>query len=425
MTSFSIQSFGCRVNQAEAFVWADELQKKGYRYEKDHTKSDVILVNTCTVTSKADRDVRGFLRRINRINPSARLVLTGCYVERSSEEFVSNPQMWKIIPNSEKGNLSQILTPVAQPEEEISLQPFRSRALVKIQDGCDLRCTFCVVPSVRGHSISFDRDTIITQVKEYLHQGFEEIVLTGVHLCLYGKDVDQSLSLVDLLQDLETIEGLGRIRLSSLDPRFLSEDMLEFFTTSQKICPHFHLSLQSGSDRILRRMGRKISVTDYKRVLNFFRHRVPHAALGADILVGFPEESKSEFEETQNFLEDSPLTYFHVFTYSPRPGTQASTSPQVQHREKVRRAKLLRSLSRHKNFNFRQWFLEQENEAVVVEKAGEGARVLTANFIHVSVPLCPKNEKERVKIKITHVSENHTDGAVSGSLSRSLKKDVE
>lgn len=425
MTSFSIQSFGCRVNQAEAFVWADELQKKGYRYEKDHTKSDVILVNTCTVTSKADSDVRGFLRRINRINPSARLVLTGCYVERSSEEFVSNPQMWKIIPNSEKGNLSQILTPVAQPEEEISLQPFRSRALVKIQDGCDLRCTFCVVPSVRGHSISFDRDTIITQVKEYLHQGFEEIVLTGVHLCLYGKDVDQSLSLVDLLQDLETIEGLGRIRLSSLDPRFLSEDMLEFFTTSQKICPHFHLSLQSGSDRILRRMGRKISVTDYKRVLNFFRHRVPHAALGADILVGFPEESKSEFEETQNFLEDSPLTYFHVFTYSPRPGTQASTLPQVQHREKVRRAKLLRSLSRHKNFNFRQWFLEQENEAVVVEKAGEGARVLTANFIHVRVPFCPKNEKERVKIKITHVSENHTDGAVSGSLSRSLKKDVE
>ena len=425
MTSFSIQSFGCRVNQAEAFVWADELQKKGYRYEKDHTKSDVILVNTCTVTSKADSDVRGFLRRINRINPSARLVLTGCYVERSSEEFVSNPQMWKIIPNSEKGNLSQILTPVAQPEEEISLQPFRSRALVKIQDGCDLRCTFCVVPSVRGHSISFDRDTIITQVKEYLHQGFEEIVLTGVHLCLYGKDVDHSLSLVDLLQDLETIEGLGRIRLSSLDPRFLSEDMLEFFTTSQKICPHFHLSLQSGSDRILRRMGRKISVTDYKRVLNFFRHRVPHAALGADILVGFPEESKSEFEETQNFLEDSPLTYFHVFTYSPRPGTQASTLPQVQHREKVRRAKLLRSLSRHKNFNFRQWFLEQENEAVVVEKAGEGARVLTANFIHVRVPFCPKNEKERVKIKITHVSENHTDGAVSGSLSRSLKKDVE
>lgn len=425
MTSFSIQSFGCRVNQAEAFVWADELQKKGYRYEKDHTKSDVILVNTCTVTSKADSDVRGFLRRINRINPSARLVLTGCYVERSSEEFVSNPQIWRIIPNSEKGNLSQILTPLAQPEEGIFLQPFRSRALVKIQDGCDLRCTFCVVPSVRGHSISLDSDTIITQVKQYLHQGFEEIVLTGVHLCLYGKDVDQSLSLVDLLQDLETIEGLGRIRLSSLDPRFLSEDMLEFFTTSQKICPHFHLSLQSGCDRILCRMGRKISVTDYQRVLNFFRHRVPHAALGADILVGFPEESASDFEKTQKFLEDSPLTYFHVFTYSPRPGTQASTLPQVRHREKAWRAKLLRSLSRHKNFEFRQRFLEKENEAVVVKKTGEGARVLTANFIHVRVPFCPKNEKERVKVKITHVSENHTDGVVSGSLSRSLKKVVE
>ncbi len=425
MTSFSIQSFGCRVNQAEAFVWANEFQKKGYRYEKDHTKSDIILVNTCTVTSRADSDVRGFLRRINRENPSARLVLTGCYVDRSPEVFKSNPQLWRIVPNSEKDTLSQILAPVVQLDEGNSLQPFRSRALVKIQDGCDFRCTFCIVPSVRGRSVSLDRDKIITQVKEYLHQGYKEIVLTGVHLCLYGRDLDQTPSLAGLLQDLERLEGLYQVRLSSLDPRFLSEVMLEFVTTSRTICPHFHFSLQSGCDRILRRMGRKISVTDYQRVLNFFHRRVPHAALGADILVGFPEESASDFEETHKFLENSPLTYFHVFTYSSRPGTQASTLPQVRHREKTRRSQVLRTLSRQKNLRFRQRFLEKEIEAVVVKKIGEGAQVLTSNFIHVRVPFCPKDEKERVKVKITHVSENHTDGVVIESLSKPLNEGVE
>jgi len=425
MTSFSIQSFGCRVNQAEAFVWVNEFQKKGYRYEKDHTKSDLILVNTCTVTSRADSDVRGFLRRINRENPTARLVLTGCYAERSPEEFKGNPQLWRIVPNSKKDSLPQILAPAAPVEEDLLLQPFRSRALVKIQDGCDFQCTFCVVPSVRGRSVSLNRDKIINQVKEYLCQGFEEIVLTGVHLCLFGRDLDKTSSLVELLQELERLEGLHRIRLSSLDPRFLNETKLEYMTTSEKICPHFHFSLQSGCDRILRQMGRKISGADYERVLNFFYQRVPHAALGADVLVGFPEESATDFKETQMFLESSPLTYFHVFTYSPRPGTQASSLPQVKHREKARRAQVLRVLSRRKNFKFRQRFVEKNVEGIVIKKVGGGAQVLTSNFIQVSVPFCPKNEKERIRVKITHVAEYYTDGIFIEGLSKPLKKDVE
>ncbi len=425
MTSFSIQSFGCRVNQAEAFDWANEFQKKGYRYEKDHTKSDIILVNTCTVTSRADCDVRGFLRRINRENPSARLVLTGCYVERSPEEFASCPQLWRIIPNNEKDTLSQSLARVAQPDNKNCHQFFRSRAMVKIQDGCDFRCTFCVVPSVRGRSMSLNRGKIISQVKEYLNQGFEEIVLTGVHLCLYGRDLGETTSLVGLLKELEAVKGSGRIRLSSLDPRFLSEDELEFFTTSSKICPHFHFSLQSGCDRILHRMGRKIKVADYQRVLDFFHRRVPHAALGADILVGFPEESVADFEQTLKFLQISPLTYFHVFTYSPRPGTPSSTLPQVRHREKARRARVLRALSRQKNLRFRQRFSAKETEAVVIKKIGNGAQVLTSNFIPVRVPFCPKDEKQRVKIKITHVSENQTDGVFFGNISKSLNEGIE
>ena len=424
MTSFSIQSFGCRVNQAEAFEWANTFQNRGYRYEKDHTKSDIILVNTCTVTSRADNDVRGFLRRIQRENPGAQLVVTGCYVERSPDQFRNDPQIWKIVPNSEKDRLSEMLIPLAQPEDESSLEPFRSRALVKIQDGCDFRCTFCVVPSVRGHSTSIDKDRIISQIKEFLNQGFEEIVLTGVHLCLYGREHGRTTSLVGLLEELDGIEALGQIRLSSLDPRFMSDAMIEYLTTSPKICPHFHFSLQSGCDRVLRNMGRMISVIDYERVLDLFHRKVPHAALGADILVGFPEESASDFAETQKFLQRSPLTYLHVFTYSPRPGTQASTLPQVRHREKRRRAEMLRTLSCQKNLRFRKRFLEKELHAVVVQKNEDGAQVLTSNFIHVHVPSCPGDVKQRIKLKITRVSEGNTEGVVVDHLSESLNEGV-
>jgi threonylcarbamoyladenosine tRNA methylthiotransferase MtaB len=227
-----------------------------------------------------------------------------------------------------------------------------------------------------------------------------------------------------LLKELETLEGLHRIRLSSLDPRFLSDKKLDYLTSSRKICPHFHFSLQSGSNRILQRMGRSIGVAEYERVLEFFRRRVPHAALGADILVGFPGEAASDFEETKNFLESSPLTYLHVFTYSPRPGTQASTLPQVKHREKARRARELRVLSCEKNQRFRQRFLEKEMDAVVIKRIGEGAQVLTSNFIQVRVPFCPKTEKKRVKIKITQAAEDRTEGIVLDGLSEPLIESV-
>ncbi len=424
MTSFSIQSFGCRVNQAEAFAWVNEFQKKGYRYEKDLTKSDLILVNTCTVTSRADKDVTGFLRRIHRDNPLARLILTGCHVQRSSEDFVNTPQLWKIVPNCEKDSLCEKLVPVAKPEREVAPQPYRSRALIKVQDGCDFQCTFCVVPSVRGPSVSVDKKKIIAQVKEYLDQGFKEIVLTGVHLCLYGRDLKDSDSLLDLLRRLETVEGLSQVRLSSLDPRFLNEDICRYITTAKWICSHFHFSLQSGCDRIIRRMGRKISVADYQRVLDFFQQELPHAALGADILTGFPGESDSDFEKTLDFLEHSPLTYFHVFTYSPRPGTKAATLPQIHHREKYQRAKMLRHLSRRKNLHFRLRFLEKECEAVVVKKMGERAQVLTSNYIPIDVPFCPMTEKRRVMVKITHASENRTEGVFVGSFPNASKEDA-
>ena len=412
MTSFSIQSFGCRVNQAEAFQWVEELQKHGLKYEKDYFQSDLVLVNTCTITSRADRDVRGFINKLKRKNPRARMVVTGCYVERASEELENIPQIWKIFPNREKEELAlKILSWTGSEKQQINL-PFRSRALVKIQDGCDFRCAFCIIPFVRGKSVSCGKEKILKQAKEFTKQGFREIVLTGVHLCLYGRDMRQKSSLMALLNELEDIDGLGRIRLSSLDPRFLDAALLNHITSSAKICPHFHLSLQYGSDRVLLRMGRKIRASQYQETLDYLRKRIPGASLGAEIMVGFPGESESDFEKTYRFLEKSPLTYFHVFSFSSRPGTAASAWPQIPDRVKTERSALLRKLSKDKNRIFRNLFIGKECNAIVIKKETKGTQVLTPNYINVSLPSCPTEEKEEVMIRITKVTDKRTHGQI-------------
>jgi threonylcarbamoyladenosine tRNA methylthiotransferase MtaB len=412
MTSFSVQSFGCRVNQAEAFAWVSEFQRRGFLFQTDHSRSDIILVNTCTVTQRADSDVRMFIRKMHRTNPKARLVLTGCYAERAAEELESMPQVWKIVPNQKKEDLCQRLFPDSVPESGSFVRPYRSRALVKIQDGCDYGCRFCVVPSVRGPSKSSTREGVVRQVRDAAAQGFREVVLTGVHLCLYGRDLKPKQTLLGLLEELEGITDLKQIRVSSLDPRLLSDDLLDHLTSSPMICPHFHLSLQSGSDRLLRSMGREIGTKTYLRILDRFGEKVPMAALGADIMVGFPGESEVDFQRTRDFLASSPLTYFHVFAYSPRPGTPAADWTQVMNRVKFERASELRNLSQQKNMRFRQIFLGKECEGIVIRKEQTRTHILTSNYIDVTVPFAPADERETVTVRITEVSQDKTSGEV-------------
>lgn len=412
MTSFSIQTFGCRVNQAEAFWWTDALQKKGLRFEKDILQSDLIVINSCTLTSRADSDARRFIRRMSRLNPTAKLIVTGCYAERTPEELKRMPQVWQVFSNSEKKALIGEILSLASPTAGESTLAFRSRALVKVQDGCDFRCTFCIIPSVRGHSVSAGKREIFSRARELAAQGFKEIVLTGIHLSSYGLDLKPRSSLLELLREITDMEELSRIRLSSLDPRLLNPSLMEFITASEKICPHFHLSLQSGSDGILRRMGRKISVEDYRGMLSLLREKSPRASLGADIIVGFPEESDEDFEQTTHFLERSPLTYFHVFSYSPRPGTAAASLPQVNSRVKKERAALLRSMSREKNTDFRRLFLGKDCDAVVIRKGKIQDEVITSNYLSVRVPSSSQVEKEEVKVRITEVDERGTKGQI-------------
>ena len=413
MTSFSIQSFGCRVNQAEAFSWVDEFQKHGLKYEKDFVKSDLVLVNTCTLTSRADRDVRSFLNRTSRLNPKARLIVTGCFAERAADELKKFPQVWQVFSNQKKEELPAKIISLIGPTAENSRASYRSRALVKVQDGCSLSCSFCIIPQVRGRNKSTRPDIILQRVQDYLEQGFQEIVLTGIHVCLYGSDFSPKLTFLDLLKKMEGLKESVRIRLSSLDPRFMREDLLEYLATSKQLCPHFHLSLQHGSEDMLKRMGRRVKISDYERILRFLRDKRPNASLGADIIVGFPGESDLEFEKMFQFLKKSPLTYFHVFPFSPRPGTDAENWPPVNDKIKKERAVQLRQLSLEKNLNFRRMMKTgKELDAVVVKKGKQKNWVLTGNYIEVQTPSCPAGEKERIKVRITRVTEQQTFGQI-------------
>ncbi len=412
MTSFSIQSFGCRVNQAEAFSWANTLQSHGLVYRSDSFRSDLVLVNTCTLTSRADRDVRQFLNKLIRLNPEARLVLTGCYSERFFDDFQNNSRVWQVVRNKEKEDLPYRIMAGMKSGIKTGIKPFRSRALVKIQDGCDFRCSFCIIPAMRGRSVSLPEEKIIEQVREYTKQGYREIVLTAINLCSYGNDRPTEDSLVGLLRNIEKIEGLGRIRLSSLDPRFLDRKLCDYITSSPMVCPHFHISLQHGSDDIIQRMGRKIKVADYRRILDDLHQKSPNAALGADLIVGFPGETESDFERMYDFVKKSPLTYFHVFSYSQRPGTPAARWKQVEERTKKERAARLRELSKRKNYHFRKGLVGDDWEGVVIRQKNGIAQILTSNYVQVHIFRCAAEEREQVQIKITQAEENQTRGKI-------------
>jgi threonylcarbamoyladenosine tRNA methylthiotransferase MtaB len=256
------------------------------------------------------------------------------------------------------------------------------------------------------------QEKILSQIREQIDQGFKEIVLTGIHLCSYGQDFDPPSSLLDLLRKIENLDGSTWVRLSSLDPRYLSLPFLEHMTKSEKICPHFHLSLQTGSDRILGLMGRKIRGRDFERILAYIRNRDPFAALGTDIIVGFPGECEDDFTATYEFLTRSPLTYFHVFTYSPRPLTEAASWSQVDTKVKKERAARLRKLAGVKNLAFRKQCLGREFPGIVIKREKDHTQVLTNNYIKVRVPSSRIQERSEVEVRITKVTPKLTEGKI-------------
>ncbi len=412
MISFLIRNFGCRVNQAEAFNWAAEFQRHGLKLENDPGRSDLVVVNSCTLTGRADRDVRKFINQVTRANPSARLILTGCYIERAREEFGNIPQVWMVFPNSEKEALASRVLSHFRPEKSGQILPYKSRALLKIQDGCDFRCAYCIIPHVRGKSSSLHFGEALARAGALAAQGYREIVLSGIHLCSYGIDLEPGSSLPELLLALEDVEGLKQVRLSSLDPRFLKPEWLRAISASSRVCPHFHLSLQHASRRILERMGRRIGAEDFHELLASLRARFPEASLGADIIVGFPGEDDEDFDALSRFLEESPLSYFHVFSYSPRSLTAAAKLPQVEDRIKKERSQFLREMSRRKNGVFRKAFEGNVCPGIVISKKGNRTEVLTSNYMKVLTPPTLAPVREFVRVLITEAGPRETIGKV-------------
>jgi len=410
MPSFSIQNFGCRVNQAEAFSWAEEFELGGMRPEEDPTRADLVVVNTCTLTAGADRDVRKFIRRISRLNSGARLIIAGCSVDGGTLRNEKFAPETLLLPNAAKTQLPARFLSRLKTREAPAAKPLRSRALLKVQDGCDLRCTFCIIPSVRGRSRSVARDVILARARRLIGRGFREIVLCGIHLSSYGFDLEPKDSLAGLIRGLLELEGLGRLRLSSLDPRSLDDELIDLITRSPGVCPHFHLSLQHASDRILRLMGRKSNAAGYRRILHRLRESSPEAALGADMIVGFPGEEDEDFERLLGFMDKSPLDYLHVFTYSPRPGTPAAAWTQTAEPEKRRRSAVLRAVAEDRRSAFRQRFIGRKLEGIVIKMGVSGTEVLTSNYIDVLVPSCSRRPGDEVGVRITRVEAQLTGG---------------
>jgi threonylcarbamoyladenosine tRNA methylthiotransferase MtaB len=422
MGSFTIQNFGCRVNQAEAFNWVAALRRDGLTYEPDSRRAGIVVVNSCTLTSRADRDVRKFIRQVSRRNPEARILVTGCLAERLPVETAALPGVWKVIPNSEKEAFPEMLRDWAlsldgrrrgsREHSALSERPYRRRAFLKIQDGCGMRCAFCVIPLVRGRSRSVPSAAVLARLKDLAEGGFREAVLTGINLASYGRDLEPEASLAGMLRDAEHAPGDIRIRLSSLDPRLVGPELIDLAAASAKIRPHFHLSLQHAAERILRAMGRSGSAEGYLRILGRLRERSPRAALGADIIAGFPGETDEDFRMVEEFLEASPLTSIHVFSYSSRPGTPAADLPRLDDRIRKHRADRLRAFGRGRDLRFRR---EQEGrieEAVVISRRGMQAAALTANGINVRVTRCDAPEGEAVRVRIGRADEGGTAGEI-------------
>ncbi len=367
--------------------------------------ADLIVINTCTVTHRTDQQVRQAIRKAHRENPVARVVVTGCYAERDPGTLASVPGVNLVIGNGPRDRLADILaeeppdtsgriirTPLDAARDYLLSPTYhtggRTRPFVKLQDGCDARCSYCIVPFVRGPGRGACPEDIVCEVRSLIDKGYQEIVLTGVHLGTYGRKMNPAVRLVDLLRDILALPGLGRLRLSSVEPMRFDRGIVRLACGNPAFAPHFHIPLQSGSDRILRRMRRPYTASRFVDLLEFIRSFVPSAGLGTDVLVGFPGETGDDFAKTCDLIVRSPLTYLHVFPFSGREGTDAYTMPAQVPPPVVReRARKLREISQAKNLAFRRSFLGRELKGITLAKEEEMGEcvVLAENYIHARV----------------------------------------
>jgi threonylcarbamoyladenosine tRNA methylthiotransferase MtaB len=404
MKRASLHTLGCRLNQAETAVLAARLRRDGYRVVEFGEQTDLLVVNTCSVTEDAERTCRYVIRKTLRHSPDAFIAVTGCYAQTGVQALRTIPGIDLIVGNQFKWDLPsflpapQALKKQPNPEvlhtrtidrEDFTLpeygEPDSTRALIKIQDGCGVMCSFCLIPFARGHERSRLRDDVIREAEILVAGGYREIVLTGVNVGQYRQG---ETDLVGLIAQLETIEGLERIRISSIEPTTISNALIDKMASSSKLCPYLHIPLQSGDDTVLSAMNRPYNVEEFTRLTRRAITTIPHLGLGTDLMVGFPGETEEAFEHTLGIARELPFSYFHVFTYSQRPGTAAAKLPdQVPIAVARHRAKLLAELSRVKHLAFAERYVGSTVSVLFESGELDGYRMgMTPNFLKVGVP---------------------------------------
>ncbi|MBR3250030.1 MAG: tRNA (N(6)-L-threonylcarbamoyladenosine(37)-C(2))-methylthiotransferase MtaB [Clostridia bacterium] len=424
MKTVSFYTLGCKVNQYETNAMAQKFTDAGYKIVHEEENADIAIVNTCTVTNMSDRKSRQLLRRIKRLNSNTIVIAVGCYVQVARHKVEKIPEIDLVLGNNEKQNIVEYVekyindhnnlnevTDVMHKKEFVDLGIItyteQTRAVIKIQDGCDRFCSYCIIPYARGRVRSRKPESIIEEAKKQVEQGLQEIVITGIHVASYGKDFDEDYKLIDLLENLNKIEGLKRIRLSSIEPMIITDEFIKRLSKLEKICHHFHLSLQSGCDETLKRMNRKYTTAEFMGVVKRLRREYEDVILTTDIIVGFPGETEEEFETTYNFLKEVKFYKMHVFKYSQREGTKAAVMPeQIDGKVKEERSQRLIKLSNQNQKEYNGQYIGKEVEVLFEEREGKYYKGHTANYIMVKF----ETEKELENcIKTVQVNDQEED----------------
>lgn len=418
MPSFFLRTFGCRANQADSAGIREALAALSMEETGDWRRADLILVNSCTVTHRSDREVRQVVRRLHGGNPGARIVVLGCYAQRDPEGVAALPGVRLVVGNAERARLPELLQEMADSgparvswspvdaAAECPLPPMgrtggKTRPLVKIQDGCDSGCAYCIVPKVRGPGRSASPEAVLAEITALTAAGFREIVLTGVHLGAYGRKREDHPGLAELLERIVRIPDLGRVRLSSIEPMDFDPGILRIAASGPVVAHHFHIPLQSGCDRILRLMHRPYGAARYRELVGEIVRLLPDAAVGTDVLVGFPGETEEDFAAGCALLEELPLAYLHVFPFSPREGTEAFALPgRVAPRTLAGRLERVLAIGRAKSVAFRRRFVGRPLPAITLAAGPGGTRVLTGNYLSARIPdSLPPNRLVTVRLE--------------------------
>ena len=387
MKKVSFYTLGCKVNQYETNAMTQKFQEAGYNIiDLNDEIADIYIVNTCTVTNMSDRKSRQVLRRLKDKNKEAIVVAVGCYAQVAKKELEEMPEIDIALGNEEKKDIVQYVEKFIEDKnklieiDDISTQrefkdmgqityTEKTRAVIKIQDGCNQFCSYCIIPYARGRVRSRNQESILEEITQIAKKGIKEVVITGIHVASYGRDFGNENGLIELLEKINSIEGISRIRLGSLEPKIITEEFMQRLVKLEKMCEHFHLSLQSGCNQTLKRMNRKYTTEDVTKIIEKLRKYYDNVIITTDIIVGFPGETDEEFEETYKFLENAKLYKMHVFQYSPRKGTRAATMPQqVDGNIKEARSKKLIELSNKNQLQYNENLIGQEVEVLFEDR---------------------------------------------------------